>query len=199
MISDFNVLFESLVNLDPEEFKTKKNNEGSIKNKKENIKIEDNELIQIVPYGLSIGNEMGPPVMIFKALDRDLTIPLMINALEAGVTLAQSNKSTVPSSPHKGTKQIFEAIGLKILKCIVIEVRGSSQYVRLVFDGIYANKSLKLKASDILSLCLHLEVPIYTTKEVAVRSRVLIAEVDEQKKQLLSNPTIVQNKHLYMN
>jgi bifunctional DNase/RNase len=159
----------------------------------------DNNLIQVFPFGLSVGHEMAQPVMIFKSNQGDTTLPVLIDSLEAGVTLAQSNRGIAPLSPHKATQQIFEILGVKLEKCIFVEVKSSAQYVKIFFKENENSKSIKVKACDAISLCLHLEVPIYTTKEVVVKSRVLVAEVDELKRQLSVKTSSNERIHPYIN
>lgn len=159
----------------------------------------DNDLVQVFAFGLSVGQELSQPIMIFKSNQGDITLPVLINSLEAGVTLAQSNKGIAPLSPHKATQQIFTSLGVKIEKCVFVEVKTNAQYVKIFFTENGNAKSIKVKASDAISLCLHLEVPIYTTKEVVIKSRVLVAEVDELKRQLsVKNTTFKSNQH-YIN
>jgi bifunctional DNase/RNase len=162
--------------------------------------INDNELVQIFPYGLTLGQEMTQPVMIFKSKDGEYSLPVLMNSLEAGVTLAQSNKGIIPVSPHKATQQIFESLGVKINKCIFVDVKSNSQFVKIFYSQNGLNGSSKVKASDATSLCLHLEVPIFTTKEVITKSKILIAEVDEMKRQLLAKGSgVVPRNQFYIN
>jgi bifunctional DNase/RNase len=165
----------------------------------ENESISDNELIEVLPYGLSVGPEMGQSILILKAVKQDLTLPIPVNPLEAGITLAQSNKTIAPVSPHKATAALFKALGMTIEKCVFVEIKNSHQYVKLFITGHPEVRSLKVKAEDVLSLCLYLEVPLYSTREFIARSRVMVAEIDEQRRELMSNPAIASKKHLYMN
>lgn len=165
----------------------------------ENNELVEKDLIQVNAYCLSVHSEMGQPVLILKATERDLTLPIPINPLEAGVTLAQSNKSVAPVSPHKVTSALLKALGMSIEKCVFVEVKNSNQYVKLFVNGHPKLRALKFKAEEVLSLCLYLEVPLYTTKEFISCSRVMIAEIDEQRKELINNPEIFIKNHLYMN
>jgi len=165
----------------------------------ENNELVEKDLIQVNAYCLSVHSEMGQPVLILKATERDLTLPIPINPLEAGVTLAQSNKSVAPVSPHKVTSALLKALGMTIEKCVFVEVKNSNQYVKLFVNGHPKVRTLKFKAEEVLSLCLYLEVPLYTTKEFISCSRVMIAEIDEQRKELINNPEIFIKNHLYMN
>lgn len=159
----------------------------------------DQELIELAPYGLSIGHEMGQPVLVLKALKHDLTLPIPVNPLEAGITLAQSNKSIAPVSPHKATAALLKALGMRLDKCVFVEIKNSHQYVKLFVIGHPKVRTLKVKAEEVLSLCLYLEVPLYTTREFIARSRVMVAEIDEQRRDLLSNPKLLTKNHSYIN
>jgi bifunctional DNase/RNase len=165
----------------------------------ENEVITDQELIELSAYGLSVGHEMGQPLLILKALKEDLTLPIPLNPLEAGITLAQSNKSIAPVSPHKATAALLKALSMQIEKCVFVEIKNSHQFVKLFVTGHPQVRSLKVKAEEVLSLCLYLEVPLYTTREFIARSRVMVAEIDEQRKELLNNPGFTSKTHLYMN
>lgn len=166
----------------------------------ENPKTEfnDNELIRMQPYGLSIGPEMIRPVLILKAEDSELTLPVPINPLEAGVTLGQSNKSIAPVTPHKATQVLLSELGVKIEKCVFVEIRGQYQYVRLFLSGEAKVRSVKVRADDAMSLVLHLEVPIYTTLELAQKSKIITAETAKMTKEALAFIKSGRN-HPYIN
>ena len=159
----------------------------------------DQELIELAPYGLSVGPEMGHSLLILKSLLEDLTLPIPVNPLEAGITLAQSNKSIAPVSPHKATAALLKALSMQIEKCVFVEIKNSHQFVKLFISGHPQLRTLKVKAEDVLSLCLYLEVPLFTTREFIARSRVMVAEINEQRKELMSNPGMAVKNHPYIN
>lgn len=165
----------------------------------ESSELIEKDLIQVNAYCLSVHSEMGQPVLILKAVDRDLTLPIPINPLEAGVTLAQSNKSVAPLSPHKVTAALLKALGMHIEKCVFVEIKNSNQYVKLFVSGHPKLRALKFKAEEVLSLCLYLEVPLYTTQQFISCSRVMVAEIDEQRRELINHPDMAVNNHLYIN
>lgn len=165
----------------------------------ENEAVTDEELIELVAYGLSVGHEMGQPVLILKAIKQDLTLPIPLNPLEAGITLAQSNKTIAPVSPHKATAALLKALGMQIDKCVFVEIKNSHQYVKLFVSGHPQVRSLKVKAEEVLSLCLYLEVPLYTTREFIARSRVMVAEIDEQRREFLNGSTTLPKNNSYIN
>ncbi len=90
-------------------------------------------------------------------------------------------------------------MNMRLEKCVFIEIKNSHQYVKLFITGHPQLRSLKVKAEDVLSLCLYLEVPLYATKEFIARSRVMVAEIDEKRRDLLSNPGVLSKGHHYIN
>lgn len=166
---------------------------------KEGELLKDDELIEVTAYGLSVGQEMGQPLLILKSIKHDLTLPIPINPLEAGITLAQSNRSIAPVSPHKATAALLKAMAIKIEKCVFVEIKNSSQYVKLFLIGHPQLRTLKVKVEEVLSLCLHLEVPIFATREFIARSRVLVAEIDDQRRSLLIPHEGMEKNQSYIN
>ncbi|HWU42280.1 MAG TPA: hypothetical protein VN132_02540, partial [Bdellovibrio sp.] len=61
---------------------------------------------------------------------------------------------------------------------VFVEIRGAHQYMRLYLTGQRDLNSVKLRADEAMSLCLHLSVPIYATKSFIGRSRVMNAEIE---------------------
>lgn len=157
------------------------------------------ELIKVLPYGLSIGQEMIRPILIMKAENSELTMPVPLNPLEAGITLSQSNKSNIPITPHKATQELFRALGIRIEKAVFVEIKGQYQFMKLFISGHPLVKEIKVRADEAMSLCLHCEVPIFTTQEIAVKSRILNAELDNMKREVRIAPQIMQKNHKYIN
>jgi hypothetical protein len=162
-----------------------------------------NDLIKIVPYGISVGPEMIRPILIMKAETSDLTMPVPLNPLEAGVTLSQFNKSSAPITPHKATQELLRALGVKIEKAVFVEIKGQYQFLKLFISGYplvnEVVKEVKVRADEAMSLCLYFEVPIYTTQEMAVKSRILNAELEHMKKEVRISPQIMNKNHPYIN
>lgn len=132
----------------------------------------ESDLVELKPFGLSLTNELARPFMIFKDLKtEEMSLPVPVSPIEAGVTLAQSTTNQVPISPHRFLEMMLTSLDIKIEKCIFIEIKEMDQYVRLFLNGHPKYNSLKIKASEAMSLCLHLKVPFFATLSFIQKSK----------------------------
>lgn len=132
----------------------------------------ESDLVELKPFGLSLTNELAKPFMIFKDLKTEqLTLPVPLAPIEAGLTLAQSTTQNVPVAPHRFVEMLLGSLDIRIEKCIFMEIKGLNQYVRLFLVGHPKYNSMKVKATEALSLCIHLKVPFFATKEFIQKSK----------------------------
>ena len=136
------------------------------------------KLIQLRPYGISLNHDPTRPVMILKDETGRHTMPVAINPLEAGVALQQANPSAMLTTPHRVTEKLLESLKIKIEKAIFVEIKDHHQYMRLFFDGHPSQGSLKVRAEEAMSLCLHLGVGLWATVEFIEKSRHMSMELD---------------------
>lgn len=134
------------------------------------------DLVQLFPYGLSVTNDAARPLLLLKDEAHIHTLPVTISAIDAGVTLAQSDKMSLESSPHKFTGLLLESLGIEVKQAVFVEIKGSHQYLRLYMTGHPKLSSQKVRADEAMSLCLYLNIPIFATKSFIGRSRVLHTE-----------------------
>jgi bifunctional DNase/RNase len=158
-----------------------------------------NDLVRLFPYGLSVNGDASRPFLLLKDEGHQYTLPVAVSAIEAGVSLAQTNRSTVSSSPHKFTELLLQSMGVEIMQAVFVEIKGSSQFMRLYLSGNPKLSSLKLRADEAMSLCLYLQVPLFATKSFIGKSRVMTAEMEVpgQKFPLIGN--IDRNNGGYLN
>lgn len=144
----------------------------------EENKFNEDDLIKLIPFGVSLNLDPSRPIIIFKDEKGHHSLPVVVNPLEAGITLGQSNQAAIPVTPHKFTQALFESLNIKISRCVFVEVKGHSQYVRVFFEGHPSHGSMKVRADEVLSLCLYLKVPIYATIKIIEKSRIMNAELE---------------------
>ncbi len=136
------------------------------------------DLVRLFPYGLSMSADASRPFLLLKDEAHVHTLPVAISPIEAGVALSQSNRTQLESSPHKFTALLLESLDIQVKQAVFVEIRGSHQYMRLYMSGHKNQNSIKLRADEAMSLCLHLETPLYATKAFIGRSRVMNAEME---------------------
>lgn len=151
------------------------------------------DLIRMFPYGLSVTADPMRPFLLFKDEAHQYTLPVAVTPIEAGVSLAQSNKTILQGSPHRFTLEMMNALSIEIKQCVFVEIKGSHQYVRLFLSGHPALTSMKLRADEAMSLCLYLDIPFYATKNIIGRSRVMSASMEDAAQNLSAFGNLERN------
>lgn len=164
----------------------------------ERVDFDEKDLIELFPYGLSLSNDTTRPFMILKDKAQELVLPVPINQLEAGVTLTQSAHQSAPVTLHKFSESLLKSLDIKLERCVFVEIKGVHQYVRLYMSGHPQYHSLKFRADEVMSLCIHLKVPILATKNMINRSKVMSAEMVALAESAQSNPMTLVKTHHYL-
>ncbi len=159
---------------------------------------EDKDLIRLKPYGLSVSTDFARPFLLLKDEKHEFTLPVAVNPLEAGVALSQANKAVAPTTPHRFTQVLLESLHIEIEKAVFVEIKGHFQYVRLFLKNHPSKDSLKVRADEVMSLCLHLDIPLFATKEYISKSRVMNAEMDGVSADIKAHPAILHKNHPYI-
>ncbi len=164
----------------------------------EEREIPEDQLVRLFPYGVSLAADASRPILLFKTLTGE-TLPVPVNHLEAGVTISQSNKTSVPVTPHKVTELLLSSLGVRLERCLFVEIKGQHQFVRLFVSGHPSLKSLKVRADEAMSLCLHLNTPIFATKSLMNKSRVMSMDLHPGDQGLFQNAAdLLQRDHSYI-
>ncbi len=163
----------------------------------EEHKISEKDLIRLRPHGLSLNQDPARPILILRSDDGDHSLAVNLSPIETGVVIQQSHAGS-PTTPHRVAQKLLESLEIKIEKCVFVALKGHHQYVRLHLAGHPTHGSLKLKAEEAMSLCLHLEVPIYASKKFINKSRVMAAEIEGLSQGLLLNSNLLTKTHEYL-
>ncbi len=164
----------------------------------ERVDFVEKDLIELIPYGLSLSNDAERPFLILKDTTGEYTLPVGINQLEAGVTLTQSAHAALPVTLHRFSEELLRSLNIKIERCVFVEIKGVHQYVRVYMDGHPMYASLKFRADEVMSLCIHLKIPIFATKSYINRSKDMSAEIVGIAKGLENHPLTLIKSHQYL-
>lgn len=164
----------------------------------ERVDFNEKDLIELIPYGLSLSNDASRPFLILKDKAAEYTLPVGINQLEAGVTLTQSAYSALPVTLHNFSEALLNSLDIKLQRCVFVEIKGVHQYVRIYMDGHSSYASLKFRADEVMSLCIHQKIPIFATKSYINRSKLMSAEIVGIAKGLAENPLAFIKPHQYL-
>ncbi|MGZ3772332.1 MAG: bifunctional nuclease family protein [Pseudobdellovibrionaceae bacterium] len=156
------------------------------------------DLVQLFPYGLSITTDAARPFLLLKDEAHQYTLPVAVTPIDAGVSLSQSNKDILQSSPHKFTAMLMQSLEIEIKQAVFVEIKGNHQYIRLYLSGNSKMQSVKLRADEAMSLCLYLGVPLFATKSFIGRSQVMSTEV-QNAAQKIQGLGVLEKGSRYLN
>lgn len=161
-------------------------------------------LIELKPIGINITGPQSKPLLLLKDSSGDLTMPLPISSMDAGVLMQQTGKGATLSSPHLVTEQILKLADLKLERCVFTEMKSSNLMARLEFSypGLEvlgsAPKSFEMKAEAAVALCLYLSVPLFATRELIWKARNQAVELQEQSEMMLFQTAAIRPHHYLM-
>lgn len=164
----------------------------------ERVDFDDKDLILLNPYGLSLSNDASRPFLILKDVTGEFVLPVPINQLEAGVTLTQSATTAVPLTMHKFSESLLSSLDITLERAVFVEIKGIHQFVRVYMNKHPKYQSMKFRADEVMSLCIHLKIPIYATKSYINKSKVMSAEIFETAKEIRENPSLLNRHHSYL-
>ncbi|MFN8944096.1 MAG: bifunctional nuclease domain-containing protein [Pseudobdellovibrionaceae bacterium] len=148
----------------------------------------DRDLVELKPIGLSLAHDLQRPFLLFRDIQEKRTLPVAISPLEAGIFLAHSQGKALHkgATPHRFLIQFMELFDIQIKRCVFVQIQPEAQYVRLYFVGHPMISSLKLRADEVMSVCLQFEIPIFATQSLIQKSLIL-------KSQTLKHEDLVKN------
>lgn len=152
------------------------------------------DLIRLRPFGVSMGTDSQRPFLLLKDEGQELTLPVAVSPIEAGVTLTQSNGGAAPAAVHRFSELLMNSLDIRPLQCVFVQVKGPHQYVRIYLSGHPRASSIRLRADEAMSLCLQLNIPMFATREFIQRSRTMAAELEELGKGLRQIPQIQKKR-----
>lgn len=159
----------------------------------------DRDLVELKPIGLSLAHDLQKPFLLFRDLQDKKTLPVSISPLEAGMFLAHSQGNALHkgATPHRFLIQLMEMFDVKIQRCVFVQIQPDAQYVRLYIVGHPTISSLKLRADEVMSVCLQFEVPIFATQKFIQNSLVLKSQT-MRAEDMVKNIIQVQTSQRYL-
>lgn len=164
----------------------------------ERVDFDDKDLILLKPYGLSLSNDAARPFLILKDVSGEYVLPVAINQLEAGVTLTQSANAALPVTMHKFSERLLKSLDITIERAVFVEIKGVHQFVRVYMNKHPQYQSMKFRADEVMSLCIHLKIPIFATISYINKSKVMSAEIVGIAKEIQENPSVLNRNHSYL-
>ena len=154
------------------------------------------EWIELFPHGISVGSDIGRPVLVLKDKNGIEVLPVWMHPLDAGVALAElSNGSGI--SPHAVTRRVLESLNVRLESCSFVDLVGHHQFVQLALEPLKADlqapgtakpakKMLRVRADEAMSFCLQARARFFSTRAYMLRCRALDTDLSHLEQNLTS-------------
>jgi len=164
------------------------------------------EWVELFPHGISVGSDIGRPVLVLKDRNGIEVLPVWMHPLDAGVALAElSNSSGI--SPHAVTRRVLESLNVRLESCTFVDLVGHHQFVQLALEPLNADlqmadfanakmgvksatlaskKMLRVRADEAMSFCLQARARFFSTKAYMLRCRTLDTDLTHLEQNLTS-------------
>lgn len=158
------------------------------------------DLIHLMPYGISVAADLKNTFFFLKDKPQNLTLPVMVNPVEASLILAQLNLAPDMqlAQPHRAMAVMLQTLGVELKQCVFVQTKGNRQLVRLYFAGNKSASSIKLYADQAMSLCIALRVPVFATLNFINKAKVVQVEGDSLSKNLIENQKLLLKNTTYL-
>lgn len=159
-----------------------------------------NDLIALYPYGVSVAPDLSDTFFFLKNKSQNLTLPVLVNPIEASLILAQLNVSAELQmvQPHSALSTMLKTLGVGFLQCVFVQTKGNKQLVRLYFAGHPTANSIKVYADQAMSLCIAMRVPIFATLNFINQSKVVRVQADGLTKNMIEKQKLLLKSSTYL-
>jgi hypothetical protein len=148
----------------------------------------DSQPIELFPSGISVSNVSNArPVLILKDQTGTEVLPVWMNALDAGIALAELSQGS-GATPHMVSRRLMESLQVKLESCTFSELVGHHQFVQLAFSGAKGNGgalgAMRVRADEAMSFCIQSRAKFYSTRSFMARCRDLDADISRLEQNL---------------
>lgn len=133
---------------------------------------------EMLLLGVHVEQNADVPVLLLQESDGDRVLPLAIGAAEANaITLEQQGIRPPRPLTHDLLGEVIEALGRRLEKVLITELREGTFFAELVFDG---DLRVSARPSDSVALALRVGATIQADEQVLDEAgQVVATEQDE--------------------
>lgn len=154
------------------------------------------DLIELFPLSLSFTHDLQRPFLLLRDAKNEVTLSVALTPLEAGIFVAQNQNRE--NTPHHFLAEILRSFDIQIRQCVFVQIQSQTQHVRVYFSGHPLMNSMKLKADQAISVCLHFGVPFFATREFIQKSSLLKAAPPLKNRVSEGNTFFVEHNQKYL-
>lgn len=124
--------------------------------------------------GVRVEMPSNQPIVLLRETDGERYLPIWIGAVEAtAIAFAQQGMTHPRPLTHDLFRDVLEALEVRLEKVHITEMRESTYYAELIFDG---GVRVSSRPSDSIALALRTGSPIYAAEPLLDDVGVLISD-----------------------
>lgn len=124
--------------------------------------------------GVRVEMPSNNPIVLLRETDGERYLPIWIGAVEAtAIAFAQQGMTHPRPLTHDLFRDVLEALDVRLEKVHITEMRESTYYAELIFDG---GVKVSSRPSDSIALALRTGSPIYAAEPLLDDVGVLISD-----------------------
>ena len=129
--------------------------------------------------GITVDPFTNTPIVLLKDIEEKDVLPIWIGLLEASsIATALENISTPRPMTHDLLKNIFDGLGVKVIRIEVTDLKDNTYYALLHLESHRKKYVLDSRPSDAIAIAIRTGAPIFVEESVIQRS----AKVDLSQK-----------------
>jgi len=130
--------------------------------------------VEVTVKGLMIDPISNLPIVILEQAGADSVLPIWVGIFEANAIALQIEKIATPRPmTHDLLRNVLEALGARIQKIVITELRDSTFYAMLHVTAGGTNLKIDSRPSDAIALALRTGSPIFVAEEVLKQAKKL--------------------------
>ncbi|MCD4671919.1 MAG: bifunctional nuclease family protein [Anaerolineaceae bacterium] len=138
------------------------------------------EMVEVVIESLRVSLTNQQRIVVLRELHVDRYLPIWIGPFEAeSITIALQEIEIARPQTHDLVKNLFGALGARLLRVEISALRDDVFYGNLVLDANGETIKVDSRPSDALALAVRAHVPILVAKEVLDKAGIVPQETIE--------------------
>jgi bifunctional DNase/RNase len=141
--------------------------------------VEDKDIQPMTVRGLALDPVTNAPIVILKAEGGTRLLPIWIGLFEANaIALVLESIATARPMTHDLLKNLADALGARVERTVVDNLKENTYFATIHLSVGGEQRRLDARPSDAIALALRAGAPIFVTRDVLSRSRVI--ELEEE-------------------